>query len=293
MNKLAVIALTAGGLAVSMTGLADAPAGNPYGSSQTWADCNDTNRYGYDVRTVQEQLLCLGYNPGPVDGCYGQRTRAAVKAYQRDNALAVDGVVGNDTGTSLAAAYQRCIATPVTVAPPPPPPPPPPALPVDPGHATLNWFVEGGYAVDIQSDYVTVGNDEFKLGTGAYTNFGMVMGHTKSALSAMLSVGYKYHEEEFNGVDYEFSSIPVNFVLFYNWQRSRLGLGVTYKINPDLEINDGGPNNEPNESGPMARFDYFVTNGLYLGAQIEAIQYGAADQDGDADNIGLHLGYEF
>lgn len=296
MNKLAVAALAAGGLAVSMSSFADAPS-NPYGDTQSWNSCNDTNRYGYDVRTVQEQLICLGYNPGPVDGCYGSRTRSAVRQYQRDNALAVDGVVGNDTGTSLAAAYQRCITPqePVVVVPTPTPTPivvipPPPPPPVDMGQATLNFFVEGGYAADINGDFlVDTGDEEFKAGDGVYGNVGMVLGHTKSALSAMLSVGYKYNEDDIDGTDYEFRTVPVNFVLFYNWERSRLGLGVTYKINPDFVVNDTN-SDSANESGPMARFDYFVTRGLYLGAQVESVEY---DTNGNADNVGIHLGYEF
>lgn len=304
MNKLAVAALAAGGLAVSMSGFADAPS-NPYGDTQSWNSCNDTNRYGYDVRTVQEQLICLGYNPGPVDGCMGSRTRSAVKQYQRDNALSVDGVVGNETGSSLAAAYQRCIApppAPVVVAPPPAPvvvipPAPAPVVPVDMGQATFNWFVEGGYAADINADPLpAAGLDDFKAGDGIYGNLGFVIGHTKSALSAMLSVGYKYNEDDVAGTDYEFRTVPVNFVLFYNWERTRLGLGVTYKINPDFVINDVNDDGS-NESGPMARLDYFVTRGLYLGAQFESIEYdanaGTPGNDGDADNVGIHLGYEF
>lgn len=298
MNKFAVAALTAGGLAVSMTGLADAPAPIT-GSAQAWSDCNDVNRYGYDIRTVQEQLLCLGYNPGPVDGCYGSRTRSAVKQFQRDNGLSVDGVVGNNTGSTLASAYQRCIQPePVVVAPAPVvvpvpvEPAPVPAAPVDQGRATLNWFVEGGYATDIASDPV-VGDDgdddSLYAGDGIYGNVGMVLGHTKSALSAMLSVGYKYNEEEIDGDDNEFRSLPVNFLMFYNWERSRLGLGVTYKVNPDLTVEDGDPSDNPNESGVQARFDYFFNRGLYLGAVIEEIEYGTDD----ADNVGIHLGYQF
>lgn len=316
MNKLAVAALTAGGLAVSMTGLADGPVANPYMDDQNWASCNDTNRYGYDVRTIQEQLLCLGYNPGPVDGCYGSLTRGAVKEFQSANGLSRDGVVGNQTGSALAAAYERCITPPPqpvkVITPKPvvpfhtheaPKPPPPPVI--DGGNATLSYFIEGGYAADLTDDPVDLtANDDIYLGDGAYINTGLVIGHTKSALSAMMSIGYKYNEESYNNgllgdADAEFSTIPLNFVVFYNWNRARLGLGVTYKINPDLELSTntsngmGSINGErqynDNESGPMARFDYFVTRGLYLGAVIEAIEYGGRD----ADNAGLHLGYEF
>ena len=49
-----------------------------------------------DVASVQTRLIELGYAPGKVDGIIGPRTMAAIKAYQGDNALAVDGQVTDD-----------------------------------------------------------------------------------------------------------------------------------------------------------------------------------------------------
>ena len=45
------------------------------------------------VRAVQQRLAALGYDPGPVDGLIGPRTRAAVRALQRDAARDADGVI--------------------------------------------------------------------------------------------------------------------------------------------------------------------------------------------------------
>ena len=56
------------------------------------------------TRGVQAALAELGYDPGPVDGVMGPRTRAAVQAYQRDAGLTVDGVVGPATRGALARA---------------------------------------------------------------------------------------------------------------------------------------------------------------------------------------------
>ena len=43
------------------------------------------------VLEIQRELNRLGYNPGPVDGWMGARTREAIQAYQRDHGLLVDG----------------------------------------------------------------------------------------------------------------------------------------------------------------------------------------------------------
>jgi peptidoglycan hydrolase-like protein with peptidoglycan-binding domain len=43
------------------------------------------------VAATQANLVRLGYRPGPIDGRYGPRTRAAIRRYQRDHKQQVDG----------------------------------------------------------------------------------------------------------------------------------------------------------------------------------------------------------
>jgi hypothetical protein len=43
------------------------------------------------VYDTQSALLRLGYNPGPPDGVYGQRTAEAISEYQYSNRLPVNG----------------------------------------------------------------------------------------------------------------------------------------------------------------------------------------------------------
>src|SRR5262245_29092245 len=69
---------------------------------------------GAAVADVQKRLTALGYAPGPVDGEYGTATAAAVRAFQRDNKLEVDGVVGPETrkvlrGTKLPKTHAAIV----------------------------------------------------------------------------------------------------------------------------------------------------------------------------------------
>ena len=56
---------------------------------------------GETVRTVQTKLKRWGYYSGSVDGIYGPATEKAVRAFQKKNGLAVDGVVGRATFAAL------------------------------------------------------------------------------------------------------------------------------------------------------------------------------------------------
>lgn len=52
---------------------------------------------GENVRQVQQLLEEQGYSPGNVDGVCGPATIKAIKRFQGDNNLVVDGIVGEDT----------------------------------------------------------------------------------------------------------------------------------------------------------------------------------------------------
>lgn len=61
---------------------------------------------GDQVKAVQRMLYALGYDLGSakVDGDFGSKTDAAVRAYQKNKGLTVDGIVGQQTWTKLLGA---------------------------------------------------------------------------------------------------------------------------------------------------------------------------------------------
>ncbi len=56
---------------------------------------------GSEVTQIQQRLAELGYDPGAADGIYGARTQNAVIAFQRDQGLDADGIVGKNTLAAL------------------------------------------------------------------------------------------------------------------------------------------------------------------------------------------------
>lgn len=57
-----------------------------------------------EVKAIQGDLAELGYNPGRIDGIAGTRTKEAIRAYQNDAKLEVDGRITPELTISLATA---------------------------------------------------------------------------------------------------------------------------------------------------------------------------------------------
>ena len=72
----------------------------------TCTNCNlKQGSIGDDVKTDQRRLKYLGHYTGKIDGDYGPYTVSAVKAYQKDVGLVVDGWTGSLTCNYLLLPF--------------------------------------------------------------------------------------------------------------------------------------------------------------------------------------------
>ncbi|GLZ37398.1 N-acetylmuramoyl-L-alanine amidase [Actinokineospora sp. NBRC 105648] len=62
---------------------------------------------GDDVVTLQERMLELGYDAGRPNGVFGHQTEAALRNFQRDYGLTVDGICGPETIRGLRQLSPR------------------------------------------------------------------------------------------------------------------------------------------------------------------------------------------
>jgi len=62
------------------------------------------------LRGIQKELRAHGYDAGPVDGRMGSRTAAAIRRYQRDAGLPVDGVASKQLLDHLKFALPKTYA---------------------------------------------------------------------------------------------------------------------------------------------------------------------------------------
>lgn len=66
---------------------------------------------GSEVSAMQQVLQNAGLYPGPVDGDFGPNTETAVRAYQTQRGVGVDGVVGDQTWWVPAGAAGATLAS--------------------------------------------------------------------------------------------------------------------------------------------------------------------------------------
>jgi hypothetical protein len=55
----------------------------------------------HNLREAQQALRDRGYNPGPIDGSMGTRTREAIKSFQSASGLETTGTLNDETAQKL------------------------------------------------------------------------------------------------------------------------------------------------------------------------------------------------
>lgn len=78
----------------------DKRRGNPACSTGGYPQIQMGSRGAY-VMIAQDDLNTLGYKTGGLDGIFGSNTQTAVRNYQQNKGLAVDGIIGCNTWRSL------------------------------------------------------------------------------------------------------------------------------------------------------------------------------------------------
>ena len=67
---------------------------------------------GAKVAQLQRILTDLKFNPGEIDGDFGNKTVAAVQQFQKQQGITADGIVGKQTQNALNKALENLTSTP-------------------------------------------------------------------------------------------------------------------------------------------------------------------------------------
>jgi peptidoglycan hydrolase-like protein with peptidoglycan-binding domain len=74
---------------------------------------HQSDQFGYidldNLKGAQTALKALGFDPGDTDGLDGPRTQKAVRAFQGNANIRVDGIVGPETRQALCDALGNAV----------------------------------------------------------------------------------------------------------------------------------------------------------------------------------------
>ena len=80
---------------------------NPNAGNDACIPQNNSSLVINSTLDIQQFLSNNGFNPGPIDGQSGPKTKNAIIAFQKENGLLADGIVGNKTKAAMRA-YTGC-----------------------------------------------------------------------------------------------------------------------------------------------------------------------------------------
>jgi hypothetical protein len=141
-------------------------------------------------------------------------------------------------------------------------------------------------------------SETIKANEGFYIGGGASIVTDSKRVEIELSLAYKFSVIDADNGDVEFTRIPFEALAFYRWDKVRLGGGLTYHINPELEgsgIAAPVDVNFDDALGFVLQADYGFTDRMAIGLRYTNLKYEVrgSSASAKADGLGLTFSYSF
>lgn len=160
-------------------------------------------------------------------------------------------------------------------------------------------YDRGGDKVATAS-FVGGGTESIRANAGMHFFGGLLLGQNKpGGVSLQTTIGIKYDSIDASNGDLSWTAYPLEALVFYNTQYVRVGLGVSYHLNPELD-GDGVAGNVSarfdDSAGFVAQVEYRATSVPFtVGLRYTDIDYShpLLRNAVDGSGIGLTMSYAF
>lgn len=164
----------------------------------------------------------------------------------------------------------------------------------------VDAVVKGGF--DFGGDTIvtapfTNGDTEtIKANEGFFIGAGAAISNNARTVSAEITMSWKYTGIAAENGDIEFTRFPVDALLFYNFSKVRIGAGLTYHLNPEVEGSDAGTAFVGGGTGSVAyddsmgtllQVDWRIAERLALGLRYTSLEYDVPNGGASVDASGL------
>ncbi len=160
--------------------------------------------------------------------------------------------------------------------------------------ANVSGVLKGGFDFGgetlVTAVFTNGDTDSIKANEGVFFGAGVAVFNDTKTISSELTISWKYTSITAENGDIEFTRFPVDALLFYNFPKVRMGAGVTYHLNPELDgsgVAGGLSVDFDNALGFLAQVDWRIAEKVAVGARYTALDYDEANGGGTVGSNGL------
>ena len=135
-----------------------------------------------------------------------------------------------------------------------------------------------------------------RAGDGLYLGAGVSIRNDDNKIEFLGTVNYKYTSVSADNGDVTWTRVPLDALVFYRWERFRVGGGVTYHMSPKIHGSGAASGlnvTVDNALGEVLQADLLVGPKFSIGARYTHIEYKNNSGNAKGDSAGLTLGYAF
>lgn len=168
----------------------------------------------------------------------------------------------------------------------------------------LEWVIGLGYdfgGEELGKLYFADGSSaSVRANNGMAINAGTILANGNTPFSTQITLGYKYGGQRGSNGDVTWSAIPLDVIEYYRLSNLRMGLGLSYQMNPQLNVNlpSGYIDKYNNAFGLIAQFGWAPIGAHYsIDLRYTSIKFQLSDVPGapmvDGSVAGLYTSIRF
>lgn len=134
--------------------------------------------------------------------------------------------------------------------------------------------------------------ENIKANDGFFVGGGISIVNADKTVEGELSLSYKFDDITASNGDVEWTRLPLDALVFYRFEKVRLGGGLTYHLSPELEGSGviGGLNVKFKDSlGFLLQADYRATDKIAFGVRYTMLDYQVEGSSAEISSNGVGL----
>jgi hypothetical protein len=134
-----------------------------------------------------------------------------------------------------------------------------------------------------------------RAGEGLYLGAGVSILSDEKNLEFLATANYKYAAIHADNGDLTWTRIPLDALMFYRWEKVRLGGGLTFQMSPKLKGSGQASSvnvNVDNAIGLLVQADYLMGK-VALGARATFVDFKANGASASGNSVGITFGITF